>query len=97
MRTLPALLLLVALACGGGAPARLPLADWIDEAEQDTDRWQAAVAWCEEHPEHERCQPVLRAQGEVVLRRLLRTEPTPDYDEGDHLPVVPPGLEETAP
>lgn len=92
-----AVALLGALACGGGAPADLSLPAWIEEAENGTPRWQAAEAWCDRRPEHVRCQPVLRARGELVLRKLLDTAPPPDYDEGDHLPVVPEGVEEAAP
>lgn len=86
-------------ACGGqGAPPRLSLATWIDEGERDTARWRDAIAWCERRPEHARCQAVLRAQGEVTLRKLMTPRrPAPDYDGADHLPVVPEGIEEPNP
>lgn len=83
-----------ALSCGAGAPPELTLAAWIEEAERDTTRWRAAIAWCEPQPDHRRCQPVLRAKGEVLLRELLHARPAPDYDDGEHLSIVPPGLEE---
>jgi hypothetical protein len=92
-----ALLFLGTLACGGGAPPDLPLPAWIEEAEDATPRWQAAEVWCDRRPDHARCQPVLRAKGELVLRKLLRAAPPPEYDEGNHLPVVPQGVEEVAP
>jgi len=94
-----ALVTVVAAACGGGgAPPRLSLAAWIDEAERDTPRWREAIAWCEPRPDNARCQAVLRAQGELTLRRLMTPRrPAPDYDRADHLPVVPDGIEETTP
>jgi hypothetical protein len=94
-RALVALALaLAASACGAeGAPPRQPLATWIDEAERDTPRWRAAIAWCERRPDYARCQAVLRAQGEVTLRRLMTPpRPAPDYDSAEHLPVVPAGI-----
>jgi hypothetical protein len=88
-------LALVLAACGGGSPPRLSLAAWIDEAERDTPRWRDAIAWCEPRPDYARCQAVLRAQGELTLRRLMKPRrPAPGYDEAEHLPVVPDGIEE---
>ena len=44
------------------------------------------------------CQAVLRAQGELTLRRLMTPRrPAPDYDDAEHLPAVPEGIEETTP
>ncbi len=97
-RALLAFALLAAACGGGGAPPRLSLAAWIDEAERDTPRWREAIAWCEARPDYARCQAVLRAQGELTLRQLLKPRrPAPDYDEAEHLPVVPDGIEETTP